>query len=300
MAQVPLVSIVMITYSHEEFIYNAIESVLSQKCKFNFELIIANDCSPDQTDNVIKSILDTHPSSNRIKYIRHEKNIGMMQNFLFALQQAKGIYIALCEGDDYWIDQYKLQKQIDLLDSNKDYSICWTDYKVLRDDSFENNEWEKVLNLDSNKLITLDNFGYPYCTYTLTACFRKEVLNGLNNLNFKHFKDNTLYVMALCKGDGVLMNIKTAVYRKHNKSVYSSSSLLLQSFDNFLNISEILILFNKTRNYHFINYFNFTKSELKKNIIRFSTLHFQINFLICRFYFSLLIRDFYFFIRLLK
>ena len=105
------VSVVMITYGHEKFIREAIEGVLMQECDFEVELILANDCSPDQTDSVIQDIIKNHPKGCWIKYIRQENNIGMMPNFIFALKQCKGKYIALCEGDDYWTDPLKLQKQ---------------------------------------------------------------------------------------------------------------------------------------------------------------------------------------------
>lgn len=127
-----LVSVVMITYGHEKYIRQAIEGVLMQQGDFDLELVIANDCSPDNTDAVVQDVLSHHSNAHWIRYVRHEKNIGMMPNFIFALQQAKGKYIALCEGDDYWTDPCKLQKQVDFLEANPDYSICWTKYKVLK------------------------------------------------------------------------------------------------------------------------------------------------------------------------
>lgn len=117
------VSVVMITYNHEKFIKQAIESILSQKINFRLELIISNDCSPDNTDIVIKKIMVENENGNLINYTNHNKNKGMIPNFLWSIEQAKGKYIALCEGDDYWIDPYKLQKQVDFLEANPDYSI---------------------------------------------------------------------------------------------------------------------------------------------------------------------------------
>ena len=108
-----LLSVIMITYGHENFIEQAIKGVLIQECNFDFELIIANDCSPDNTDIIIKDIIANDPRAGKIKYVRHNNNIGMMPNFIYALQSAKGKYIALCEGDDYWTLPSKLQKQVD-------------------------------------------------------------------------------------------------------------------------------------------------------------------------------------------
>ena len=123
MKKQPKVSVCMITYGHEKFIEEAINGVLMQECDFVVELIIANDCSPDKTDAVIQNILCNHPRASWIKYIKHDKNLGMMPNFIFAMQECKGKYIALCEGDDYWTDPSKLQKQVDFLEANSDYVI---------------------------------------------------------------------------------------------------------------------------------------------------------------------------------
>ena len=117
------VSVVMITYNHEKFIKEALESIFSQKTNFHYELIISNDCSTDNTDEVIKKIIDKNENGSLINYTNHHKNKGMIPNFLWSIQQAKGKYIALCEGDDYWVDPYKLQKQVDFLEANPDYSI---------------------------------------------------------------------------------------------------------------------------------------------------------------------------------
>ena len=115
----------MITYNHEKFIQEAIEGVLMQQCDFEIELIVANDCSTDKTDAVIQNILKNHPRANWIKYTNHPINKGMMPNFIWALQQCKGKYIALCEGDDYWTDPLKLQKQVDFLEKNEEYVLCF-------------------------------------------------------------------------------------------------------------------------------------------------------------------------------
>ena len=123
MQQQVLVSIVMITYGHEQFIREGVKGVLMQEGGFDLELIIANDCSPDNTDLIISEILKSHPKAHKIRYINHEKNLGMMPNFIFALQQAYGNYIALCDGDDYWTDPNKLQKQVDFLENNLEYNL---------------------------------------------------------------------------------------------------------------------------------------------------------------------------------
>ncbi|WP_457271803.1 glycosyltransferase [Pedobacter sp. UYEF25] len=126
----PTVSIVMITYGHENFITQAIDGVLMQVTNFQIELIVANDNSPDATDELVKKHLSQKviPENIKILYKNHEKNLGMIANFFWALKKAEGRYIAICEGDDYWIDPLKLQKQVDFLAQNTEYGLVATDF----------------------------------------------------------------------------------------------------------------------------------------------------------------------------
>jgi glycosyltransferase involved in cell wall biosynthesis len=123
------VSVCMITYGHEKYIREAIAGVLMQECDFEVELILANDCSPDSTDKVIQNILENHPRRLWIKYFNNVENLGMMPNFIFALEQCSGTYVAMCEGDDYWITTDKLQKQVDILERNKEIGLIYTNVK---------------------------------------------------------------------------------------------------------------------------------------------------------------------------
>ena len=111
MIEKPLVSVVMITYSHEKYIKQAIEGVLFQKCDFRVELIIANDYSPDNSDRIIKDIIENNHTNIIIHYTNHRVNKGMSSNFIWAMNQTNGKYIATCEGDDYWTDPLKFFKK---------------------------------------------------------------------------------------------------------------------------------------------------------------------------------------------
>ncbi|MCG2779438.1 MAG: glycosyltransferase [Weeksellaceae bacterium] len=92
------------------------------------EFIIADDRSPDDTEEVVRKYISTNeiPGNFTIKYTRHEVNKGVPLNFSWAIEQASGKYIALCEGDDYWTDPLKLQKQVGFLEENEEYSLCFT------------------------------------------------------------------------------------------------------------------------------------------------------------------------------
>lgn len=115
-----IVSVCMVTYNHEKFIRHAITSVLNQKTSFEFEIIVGDDCSKDDTVEVIKQLQKENPS--RIRLIERKENIGMCVNSYDVRCHAKGKYIAMLEGDDYWIDPNKLQKQVEYLEEHSNAS----------------------------------------------------------------------------------------------------------------------------------------------------------------------------------
>ena len=120
--RLPMVSVVMITYGHEDYIAEAIEGVLRQVVDFPVELIIADDCSADNTESIVQGFIQNHPNGHWINYTKHEKNKGMIPNFLWALEKAEGEFVALCDGDDYWTSSNKLQIQVNFLVKN--LSLC--------------------------------------------------------------------------------------------------------------------------------------------------------------------------------
>jgi glycosyltransferase involved in cell wall biosynthesis len=122
-------SVLMITYNHEKYIAEAIESVLMQEVNFEYEIIIGEDCSTDSTRNIILKYKNKYPDIIIVN--NNECNLGMHNNFINTYNKCRGKYIALLEGDDYWTTSDKLQKQVDLLDSNDDYVSCFHAVKVI-------------------------------------------------------------------------------------------------------------------------------------------------------------------------
>ncbi|HPD39860.1 MAG TPA: glycosyltransferase, partial [Mesotoga infera] len=120
----PLVSVFMITYNHEKYIAQAIESALMQKTDFNYEIVIGEDCSTDRTREIVVDYANRYPEI--IKPILHENNVGAKANSESVRKACIGKYVAILEGDDYWIDPLKLQKQVDFLESHPHFSVCFT------------------------------------------------------------------------------------------------------------------------------------------------------------------------------
>jgi len=126
----PLVSVCMITHNHEPYIAQAIEGVLSQKTAFPFELIIGEDCSTDATREIVFEYASCHP--NLIRVITSETNVGGKANEARVFACARGRYIAVCEGDDFWREPLKLQHQVEYLEAHPAVGLVHTDAHLLR------------------------------------------------------------------------------------------------------------------------------------------------------------------------
>lgn len=120
---IPKVSVVCITYNHEKFIGDAIAGFLKQKTNFQFEVLIGDDCSPDRTGQIVREAAMENPA--KIIAVPRTKNMGAVSNYMDLVSRTRGQYLCICDGDDFWIDEYKLQKQADFLDSNTDFSIVF-------------------------------------------------------------------------------------------------------------------------------------------------------------------------------
>ena len=128
----PLVSIDCITYNHEAYIRDALEGFLMQKTDFTFEVLIHDDASTDQTANIIRKYEKKYPDIIKPIYQKdNQYSKGIQISRQFQYPRARGKYIAICEGDDYWIDPYKLQKQVDFLEAHHDYGFIHCNFDKL-------------------------------------------------------------------------------------------------------------------------------------------------------------------------
>jgi glycosyltransferase involved in cell wall biosynthesis len=229
MELVPVVSVCMITYGHEDYIREAIVGVLMQECDFEIELIVVNDCSPDKTDTVIKNILENHPKASLINYIKHEQNMGMMPNFIFAMQECSGEYVALCEGDDYWTDPFKLQKQVDFLKANPKYVLCFHKVDILnKDGSIVDDFITKVPENYETKetLARLGNY-----IHTPSVVFRNVIKEFPLEFELSPIGDYFLYMLLVEHGKIKYLDVNMAVYR-YGVGVHSGSSELKMATSN--------------------------------------------------------------------
>src|SRR5438094_537303 len=132
------VSICMITYNHEKFVAEAIESVLKQKTTFPIELVIGDDKSTDSTPAIIKGYAEKYPGILKVRY--NKENAGVVLNTVKTIEECSGKYIAMLEGDDYWTDPLKLQKQVDFLEKNPDFACSFHNVMVLKSGKLQNDD----------------------------------------------------------------------------------------------------------------------------------------------------------------
>lgn len=166
----PLVSIVCTTYNHEKFIRQTIDGFLLQKTSFPLEIIIHDDASNDSTGEILKEYEEIYPNLFRNIYQKeniYSKGINIW-SYLFS-EKVRGKYIALCEGDDYWTDPLKLQKQIDFLEDNRDYGLVYT--KVREYLQSEN----RLGHIFGGKYTSFIDILHYNPIPTLSVCFRKDL-----------------------------------------------------------------------------------------------------------------------------
>jgi glycosyltransferase involved in cell wall biosynthesis len=262
----PLLSICCITYNHEKFIREAVDSFLMQKTNFMIEIIIHDDASTDNTAKIINEYAVKYP--NIIKTILQNENQFSQKRFSFLsdlFKIAKGKYIALCEGDDYWVDSYKLQKQVDFLEKNPEYSFCFTNSKISneRSDSDIYSECVMIRFLDKSVLDTQDLLKRWFIP-TATVLFRNY--NDFVLPNWFKYIDNADYpleILLSLRGKVKYLNYVSSVYRYHDSNI----SLEISGYRQM--ISTIFIY----QNINILTDFKYS-DEIKESIINVLNVYF--------------------------
>lgn len=172
MAKPIKVSVITITYNHEKYIRQALESIAKQDVNFNYEIIVADDASTDATPEIVRACADEF---SQIVPVIRKYNIGAQSNFKDAILRAKGEYIALCEGDDFWNDATKLQRQVDFLEKNLDHAFCFHSVTV----HFENDEKPDEIFPASSKKFTISQLLADNFIQTNSVLYRKQDYSGL-------------------------------------------------------------------------------------------------------------------------
>lgn len=215
-----MVSICCITYNHKDYIGDAINGFLNQSTNFPFEVIIHDDASIDGTQAMVKEFSQRMANFHTIFQTQNQWAIGVKASPTFVWPKATGKYIALCEGDDYWIDDKKLQKQIDYLENHPECNAVCCLSKVKSGDVFLNDE------LTKNTIVEFKNIllGRKANTRTPTIVFRndKTLLGRFNDFGNFNGNDRKLKMLLTMNGSYIkVLPFYGAIYRHHAGGVWS-------------------------------------------------------------------------------
>ncbi len=215
----------MITYNHEQFITQAVESALKQQVNFDYEIVVGEDCSTDSTRAILQALQAAHPT--RLRLVLPTHNLGPHRNFVNVLQACQGQYVALLEGDDYWIDPHKLQKQVDFLEAHPQCAMsCHDGWMLVQEGG------EAVLRpypVNRKPFMTLQDLLSGNNIVTGSVVFRRGLFSTLPALFYDlHMADWTLHVLNARHGQIAYLDEKMSVYRVHGAGIWSSASQLQQ------------------------------------------------------------------------
>lgn len=216
----PMLSILCLTYNHERFVAEALESFVAQVTNFAVEIVVGDDCS---TDGTLAAVESYRPLlGERLRVLRSPVNVGVTRNFRRTLMACKGRYVAVCEGDDFWRGRQKLQAQVDFLEAHPDYVMCFHDATVFGPDGDTGVvQLPPRLRIDASPASLVATRPIS----TLTVCFRNKIAELPPELDHAPVLDLCLWSLLGQFGSGKhLIGIEPAAYRVHSGGVFSSQT----------------------------------------------------------------------------
>ncbi|MFD1096329.1 glycosyltransferase family 2 protein [Salegentibacter chungangensis] len=224
----PLVSICVQTFQHANYISTCLDSLLNQQVNFEYEILLGEDNSNDSTRDICITYAKKYPDKIRL-FLHHNENKIRINNIptgnfnaLYNFFQARGKYIAFCEGDDYWTDKKKLQKQVDFLESNREYILTFHQYEVNLSKNLTENQ-EQKLDQQLSDIESRDLQCLIYQPLLSTVCFRKQFQELPYQLGEVINVDS--FLLSVLGGFGkakFINNINPSVYRKHKGGIWTS------------------------------------------------------------------------------
>lgn len=271
-----MVSILTLAYNHEPYIRQCLDGIVMQQTNFKFELLVHDDASTDGTAEIIREYESKYPEIIKPIYQtenQYSKHVPIGTTYLYP--RAQGKYIALCEGDDYWTDPLKLQKQVDFLESNQDYVLCTHCYKLYLEKEQGYGEIRPFITesrtFDFEEYISYTN----WLTQPLTAVFKNEVSVLDEYAKCKNAKDRTLFFLLLEKGKGYIMKETMGVYRIHEGGIWSGVSRKKQCAGE---ITSVLCLYNDINSIAAVRTLNNYLIRLKYIGISFLSTYYKLYF----------------------
>lgn len=215
----PLLSVCIPTYNHGKYIRQCLEGVMMQQTSFAFDVIVGEDCSTDETRSIVKEFERKYPGI--IKPIYHEKNVGAQRNaYEFCWPRLTGKYIAVCEGDDYWTDPHKLQKQVDFLEANEDFVLCFHEVRTV-------SEKEEVMREEVGAFRVFDwkSILYQHIA-TMSVVFRNCISESHTDFIHVTYGDVFLFTVLSKYGKLAELDFIGGNYRKHPGGAYGGRTMV--------------------------------------------------------------------------
>lgn len=212
------VSIICTNYNKEAWIEEAIRSFLNQKCDFDYEIILVDDASSDHSPQIIERYANQYP--DKIKAVFHRENLGITKTWLDICQLAQGDYIARCDGDDYWIDAYKLQKQVDILEQSTASKWSCSDFNIISE-SGELRQKKAIENGIIRKMSSFEEMlAFRGMTMSSTWLVDRNLMLEVNNAISPDAVDDTfsLQLELFTRTELTFLPKATTVYRLHEGS----------------------------------------------------------------------------------
>ena len=214
---VPKVSVLLTTYNHEFFIEQALDSVLHQITNFDFDVIVGEDCSTDQTRLKVKEYRNRYPDTVRL--LMSAKNTGGAELFVRQLLAARGCYLVMLDGDDYWTSPNKLQKQVEFLDAHPECSGCFHGVTVVHEEG-DRESWQQ--RFDGGDFLTLQELWRHNLIATCSAMFRRDAVRDAPEwLNEINLQDWALHIVCAEQGKTGYIDEIMAVRRVHGGGMWS-------------------------------------------------------------------------------
>ncbi len=215
------VAVWMVTYNHSKYIGEAIEGVLKQETSFRYKLFIGEDCSTDDTRQICRRYADAHPDIIELICTETNNMWTNSNNIWEACHNSKARYVAQCEGDDYWTDPAKLQRQVDFLESNSDFSLTFTSAKVL-DETGKLWPKERFYPKLDKDVLTIEDFILAHTSIIPTASlvFRNILPWPMPDFYLRVISgDIMLAIMMADMGKAKYFDLDTCIYRIHSGGV---------------------------------------------------------------------------------
>ncbi len=212
------VSVFVVTYNQERYIEQCLNGIASQEVDFDYEVIVGDDCSTDQTGAICDLFAKNHPN---FRIYHHPRNLGHVKNWEFVLNHCTGDYVAMVEGDDYWTDPHKLQRQVDFLETNQDFFLSFHRVKLVYDDA--HHQQEHLFEHLEEREYTAREIYETWSVLTSSVVFR----NNIGTIEFPNnvfYSDIYLFLILMNHGRAWCHEMCSVAYRRHQGNQSASQA----------------------------------------------------------------------------